>query len=91
MHYCDSLKVADAAKRSELMGKMEASSRSGIMIQPTWRKLYRTVAPGVNGIAGCILLMKCTLKKSGFHNIIITEGITSPQYSLTEIKCYYLY
>jgi len=49
----DSLKVADAAKRSELMGKMEAILQdSGIMIQPTWRKLYRTVAPGVNGISG---------------------------------------
>ena len=35
----DSLKVADAAKRSELMGKMEAILQdSGIMIQPTWRK-----------------------------------------------------
>jgi len=25
---------------------------SGIMIQPTWRKLYKTVAPGVNGMGG---------------------------------------
>jgi peptide/nickel transport system substrate-binding protein len=48
-----SLKIADATKRSELMGKMEAILQdSGIMIQPTWRKLYRTVAPGVNGITG---------------------------------------
>ena len=35
------------------MAKMEAILQdSGIMIQPTWRKLYRTVAPGVNGITG---------------------------------------
>ena len=48
-----SLKIADATKRSELMAKMEAILQdSGIMIQPTWRKLYRTVAPGVNGITG---------------------------------------
>jgi len=25
---------------------------SGIMIQPTWRKLYKTIAPGVNGMGG---------------------------------------
>ena len=48
-----SLKIADATKRSELMGKMQAILQdSGIMIQPTWRKLYRTVAPSVNGITG---------------------------------------
>ena len=49
----DSLKIADADKRRTLMAKMEAILQdSGIMIQPTWRKLYRTVAPGVNGISG---------------------------------------
>ena len=49
----DSLKIADADKRRTLMAKMEAILQdSGIMIQPTWRKLYRTVAPGVNGITG---------------------------------------
>jgi peptide/nickel transport system substrate-binding protein len=48
-----SLKIADAEKRSELMGKMEAILQdSGIMIQPTWRKLYRTVSPDVHGISG---------------------------------------
>ena len=48
-----SLKIADAVKRSELMGKMEAILQdSGIMIQPTWRKLYRTVSPDVHGISG---------------------------------------
>ena len=48
-----SLKIADATKRSELMGKMQAILQdSGIMIQPTWRKLYRTVSPDVHGITG---------------------------------------
>ena len=49
----DSLKVADAEQRSAIMAKMEKILQdSGIMIQPTWRKLYRTVAPAVNGING---------------------------------------
>ena len=49
----DSLKVADADSRSKLMAKMEAILQdSGIMIQPTWRKLYKTVAPEVHGVDG---------------------------------------
>ena len=35
------------------MAKMEAILQdSGIMIQPTWRKLYKTVAPEVHGVDG---------------------------------------
>ena len=49
----ESLKVADADQRSKLAAKMEAILQdSGIMIQPTWRKLYKTIAPGVNGMGG---------------------------------------
>jgi peptide/nickel transport system substrate-binding protein len=49
----DSLKVADAGTRSKIMAKMEAILQdSGIMIQPTWRKLYRTVSPDVQGLTG---------------------------------------
>ena len=49
----ESLKVADASKRSALMAQMQSILQdSGIMIQPTWRKLYKTVAPGVNGMGG---------------------------------------
>ena len=49
----ESLKVADASKRSALMAQMQSILQdSGIMIQPTWRKLCKTVAPGVNGMGG---------------------------------------
>ena len=49
----ESLKVADAGKRSKIMAKMESILQdSGIMIQPTWRKLYRTISPEVQGIDG---------------------------------------
>jgi peptide/nickel transport system substrate-binding protein len=35
------------------MAKMESILQdSGIMIQPTWRKLYRTISPEVHGIDG---------------------------------------
>ena len=68
MHFADSLKVADAAKRSELMGKMEAILQdSGIMIQPTGENSTEQLLLVLMVSAGCILLMKCTLKKSGFH------------------------
>ena len=49
----DSLKVADAGTRSKIMARMEAILQdSGIMIQPTWRKLYRTISPDVQGMTG---------------------------------------
>lgn len=46
----DALAIADAKKRSEVMGKMEKLIQDdGVTIQPYWRSLYRHMREGIVG------------------------------------------
>ncbi len=47
----EALKIADAEKRSELMGRMEKILQdSGVLIQPFWRSLFRHMTSDVRGL-----------------------------------------
>jgi len=47
----EALSVADAAKRSEVMGRMEALiQEEGVTVQPYWRSLYRHSREGLVGV-----------------------------------------
>ncbi len=47
----EALSVADAAKRSEVMAKMEALiQEEGVTVQPYWRSLYRHAREGLVGV-----------------------------------------
>ncbi len=47
----EALSIADAGKRSEVMGKMEALIQDdGVTVQPYWRSLYRHAREGLVGV-----------------------------------------
>ena len=42
--------IADAAKRSEVMAKIQAIMvEEGVTVQPYWRSIYRHAKPGIVG------------------------------------------
>ena len=46
----EALSISDAAKRSEVMAKIETiMQETGVMVQPYWRSLYRNFDPKVKG------------------------------------------
>ena len=47
----EALSISDAAKRSEVMAKIETIMQdTGVMVQPYWRSLYRNFDPKVKGV-----------------------------------------